>query len=253
MTVGAAGEEAIIRLLASHFPAPVHDPVRLGMGDDGALLTSVGDGLQVVTTDMLLADTHFDLAWTPPQLLGRKALAVNLSDLEAMGAEPEAFFLDLGLPADWALAEFELFLTGLSQAAQEAGNLQLAGGDTCRSRDLHIGITLLGSVREDQVIRRQGGRPGDILAVSGPLGGAAAGLHLLQAGWRLAGSRAVPPRAGAADLDPDLAGEALVELPKRAAPCSRPVQKPGAVTAGGPRTAHHLTSVSFSSSSLRVG
>ena len=210
MTVGAAGEEAIIRRLAARFPSRPQGPVVCGIGDDAALLRGAGDLLQVVTTDLLLAGTHFQLDWTPPDLLGRKALAVNLSDLAAMGAEPQVFFLDLGLPPNWPLADFDRFLDGLADQARAAGKLQLAGGDTCRAGALHIGVTLIGSVQPGRVIRRDGGRPGDILAVSGPLGAAAAGLHLLQQGWRLEPPQAVAPAAGGGGLDTSLAAQALM-------------------------------------------
>jgi thiamine-monophosphate kinase len=209
MTVGTAGEEAIIRRLAARFPARTEGPVVCGIGDDGALLRGPGDLLQVVTTDLLLAGTHFNLDWTPPDLLGQKSLAVNLSDLAAMGAEPQAFFLDLGLPPHWPLAEFDRFLDGLATAARAAGDLPLAGGDTCRAADLHIGVTLLGQVHPGRVIRRDGGQAGDLLAVSGPLGAAGAGLLLLQEGWRLVPPRAIPPATAGAGLDPSLAAQAL--------------------------------------------
>ena len=209
MTVGTAGEEAILRRLAARFPVRSAGPVVLGIGDDGALLNGVGDLLQVVTTDLLLAGTHFHLDWTPPDLLGQKALAVNLSDLEAMGAAPQAFFLDLGLPGDWPLADLDCFLDGLARAAARAGDLQLAGGDTCRAAALHVGVTLLGSVHPRRVIRRNGGQAGDVLAVSGELGAAGAGLILLQQGWRLEPPLAVPPAGGETRFDPAHAAGAL--------------------------------------------
>jgi thiamine-monophosphate kinase len=183
----------------------------LGMGDDGALLRPPAGSLQVVTTDLLLEDVHFRRAWTPLGLLGHKALAVNLSDLAAMGAVPGPFFLDLGLPQDLPLSDFDALLDGLAGEARQAGDIVLAGGDTCASSCLHIGVTLTGQVRPEKVIRRDGGQAGDFIAVSGPLGDAAAGLLLLAAGWRWStrSAAAARPADGSVELEDRLATAAL--------------------------------------------
>lgn len=202
MQVGAVGEEELVRRIAARFPEPsCQGEVALGMGDDGALLRPVAGSLQVVTTDLLLEDVHFRRAWTPLDLLGHKALAVNLSDVAAMGATPGPFFLDLGLPPDLPLSDFDALLEGLAGEAREAGNIVLSGGDTCASSCLHIGVTLTGHVRPERVIRRDGGQAGDLIAVSGPLGDAAAGLLLLEAGWRWSSSAALAERPAGGTLD----------------------------------------------------
>jgi len=161
-------------LIARHFvwPAPGAD---LGVGDDAALL-SVGAGMQlVVSTDLLVSGTHF-LADTDAQRLGHKALAVNLSDMAAMGARPRWAMLALALPAvdeAWLSA----FALGLRTLA-EVHSTELVGGDTTRG-PLTIGITILGEVPRGQALRRDRAQPGDDIWVSGTLGDAAVALAQL--------------------------------------------------------------------------
>jgi len=161
-------------LIARHFvwPAPGAD---LGVGDDAALL-SVGAGMQlVVSTDLLVSGTHF-LANTDAQRLGHKALAVNLSDMAAMGARPRWATLALALPAvdEVWLSAFALGLRTLAQAQ----STELVGGDTTRG-PLTIGITILGEVPRGQALRRDRAQPGDDVWVSGTLGDAAVALAQL--------------------------------------------------------------------------
>jgi thiamine-monophosphate kinase len=150
--------------------------VTLGVGDDAALL-ECPPGMQLVaTTDTLVAGVHF-LPTAPPAAIGHRALAVNLSDLAAMGARPAWALLALTLPeADEAwLAEFAAGLGRLSRAHEVA----LVGGDTTRG-PLTITVQLLGHVPTGRALTRAGGRPGDFLFVSGTPGDAAAGLRLEQ-------------------------------------------------------------------------
>ncbi|MFQ5768524.1 MAG: thiamine-phosphate kinase, partial [Acidobacteriota bacterium] len=166
--------------------------LRCGMGDDAALLETAGRGEMVLTTDLLLEKVHFRLDWTPPELLGHKALSVNLSDLAAMGAEPEVFLLELGLPPAWPVAALEAFLAGMDRLARRV-SIALAGGDVSASGRLHIGVTAVGRVEPGRALRRRGAQPGDDLAVTGPLGAAGAGYQLLQEGFRLAGKTVKRP------------------------------------------------------------
>lgn len=154
----------------------------LGIGDDCALWRP-GPGMeQVVTTDLLLEGVHFDMAWGPLEDLledlGAKALAVNLSDIAAMGAAPRLVTLGLGLPgppeAYWPLAE------GFLQAA-EAARVAVVGGDTCATRGgLVIAVTAVGEVPAGRAVTRAGARPGDDVYVTGTVGDAAAGLALVK-------------------------------------------------------------------------
>lgn len=158
-------------LIARHFTRPATS-ARLGVGDDAALLGPQPGMELAVTTDMLLAGRHF-LPDDDPARLGHKTLAVNLSDLAAMGAQPRWALLALALPEadeDWLAA----FSRGFFALAQRHG-VELVGGDTTRG-PLNLCVTLLGEVEAGRALTRTGARPGDEIWVSGSLGGAALGL-----------------------------------------------------------------------------
>jgi len=159
-------------LIARHFAAltPARGGVVLGPGDDAALLDLPPGHELVVTVDTLVAGVHF-FDDCPPAALGHKALAVNLSDLAAMGAEPAWALLALTLPVadDAWLAQFA---SGFAALAREF-DVSLVGGDTCRG-PLAISVTALGHAPRGQALRRRGARPGDGVYVSGEIG--AAGL-----------------------------------------------------------------------------
>ncbi|MBX6393022.1 MAG: thiamine-phosphate kinase, partial [Burkholderiales bacterium] len=161
-------------LIRRHFTRPASKAL-LGVGDDCAL--SRTDQALAITTDMLVSGTHF-LPDTDPRALGHKALAVNLSDLAAMGAEPLWFTLALALPAvddAWLSA----FAEGMYALADQHG-IELIGGDTTRG-PLTISITAAGTVDPAHALRRDGAQPGDDIWLSGATGDAALGLaHLEQ-------------------------------------------------------------------------
>ena len=162
-------------LIARYFDRPARNTL-LGVGDDAALIRPAPGMALAVSADMLVAGRHF-FPDCDPQRLGHKALAVNLSDLAAMGARPRWALLSLALPeAD------EAWLAGFSQgffALAECHGIDLVGGDTTRG-PLNISVTILGEVAAAQALRRDGAVAGDDLWVSGELGGAALGLrHLL--------------------------------------------------------------------------
>ncbi|NQW10745.1 MAG: thiamine-phosphate kinase [Alphaproteobacteria bacterium] len=162
-------------------PLTQNAPGAFGLGDDGALLPAVPDGRRwVVTTDALVADVHF-LADDPADLVARKALRVNLSDLAAMGAEPVGYTLALALPRDFADTETWLsgFAAGLARDQASFG-IALYGGDSVSTRGpLWISVTAFGTVLESGVFRRSGATVGDELWVSGTIGDAALGLKVL--------------------------------------------------------------------------
>lgn len=152
----------------------------LGIGDDAALWRPGPDTEQVVTADLLLEGVHFDLGYTPLPALGRKALAVNLSDIAAMGAVARWAVLSLALPGEpdpyWPLVE--AFLD-----AAEAAAVTLVGGDTCASRaGLLVSVTVIGEVPVGRAVTRAGARAGDGVWVTGSPGESAAGLALLKGG-----------------------------------------------------------------------
>jgi thiamine-monophosphate kinase len=159
-------------LIAKYFARPVRRAV-LGGGDDCALLQPTPGMQWAVSTDALVEGRHF-LSTVPPDALGHKSLAVNLSDLAACGAQPVAFTLSLTLPR-----VDEAFLRGFADglyALADAHDIELVGGDTTAG-PLHIGITVMGEVPPGQALRRNGARPGDELWVSGRLGDARLALE----------------------------------------------------------------------------
>jgi thiamine-monophosphate kinase len=173
----AESEFSLIEQYFSHLTTERAD-VTLGIGDDCALLQCPAGKELAVSIDTLVEGVHF-FADVNPHALGYKALAVNLSDLAAMGAEPAWFTLALTLP-DYNPAWLEGFSSGLAKAA-EASGIQLVGGDTTRG-PLTISIQVHGLVDAGQAIRRDSAKPGDRIYVSGTLGDAGAALkHRLEA------------------------------------------------------------------------
>lgn len=153
--------------------------LRLGIGDDCALLrVRPGEDL-AVTTDLSIDSRHFHFAWHPPDAVGHRTLARGLSDLAAMGARPLAAFLSLGLPRNLVQNKEKAwvyqFLDGLLKLGDATGT-PLAGGDLAESPTFAADIVLVGAVRRGRALLRSGAQPGDLLYVTGALGGAAAGL-----------------------------------------------------------------------------
>lgn len=158
--------------------------VRIGIGDDAAAAEPTPGRWLLVTSDMLLEGIHFDLAYTDPYRLGRKSLAVNLSDVAAMGGEPRHFLLSLAIPPGVTVEFLDRFTEGMLDLAREHG-ITLMGGDTCRSSSgLVISVTLHGEQVPDLVVRRSGARAGDLVFVTGTVGDSALGLELLRRGER---------------------------------------------------------------------
>ncbi len=185
VSLSSLGEFGLIDRIRARFPQPLLP--ELGIGDDAAVL-SPSLGMQLlVSTDLLAEGVHFDRSFGPARLLGRKALAVNLSDLAAMGARPRWFFLSLAIPSAFPLDDIEGILDGLAEQAA-AHDCILAGGDTCGSKHgLVISVTVMGEQSPELVLKRNGAFPGDDIWVSGWLGDSALGLSLLQEGQRLDG------------------------------------------------------------------
>lgn len=170
-------EREIINLLGQS-KSVGHKGLVRGIGDDCAVLQLDKECLSLVTMDTLVESVHFNLDWHPPEKLGRKSVAVNVSDIAAMGGKPLYIFLSLSLPRDFDCGWLELFSQGVTAACREF-DCCLAGGDTVHSSEgIVITLTVIGEVMADQVLYRSKASPGDGIWVSGTLGNAAAGLEL---------------------------------------------------------------------------
>ena len=196
---GAHGELALLRQIRSRAKGRSNRGLHLGIGDDCALLRlNPGEEL-AVTTDLSIAGRHFRLDWHPPESVGHRALARGLSDLAAMGARPVAAFLSLGLPRELTQsaglrpAWVTRFLDGFLALA-EACKVPLAGGDLAESPVVVADIVLAGAVPRGKALLRSGASPGDLLYVTGALGGAACGLSRLAALAEQAQSRKAKPQ-----------------------------------------------------------
>ncbi len=185
----AAGEEALIRRIRRIFPPPSSE-VSVPIGDDAACIRLPRACGLVLTTDQMVEGIHFRRSTHPPELLGARALTVNLSDLASMGARSRWFLLSLFLPPDLPDGYLRRLLAGMAREARRSG-AALVGGNLTASPALALDIALAGSLPAGvPPMRRDGGRPGDLLFVTGTLGGSALGLELLESGWRWKKGRA---------------------------------------------------------------
>lgn len=155
--------------------------LRMGIGDDAAILRLPGRADWVVSCDAFLEGEHFLAGLHPPESVGYKALARATSDLAAMGATPRYFLLSLALPAERTGAWLDHLLVGMRRAARHLG-LRLAGGDTSRYPLVVLNITVLGEIERGRALLRSGARHGDLIYVSGRLGSAQLGLEMLRRG-----------------------------------------------------------------------
>jgi thiamine-monophosphate kinase len=176
------GELALIRRIRSRVAKSAYPGLALGIGDDCALLRPRRGHELAVTTDLCIEGRHFRLDWHTPESVGHRALARGLSDLAAMGAEPVAAFLSLGLPRSlanpagrWSASWVARFFDGLLALAA-AYKTPLAGGDLSETPVPLADIVLIGSVPAGRALLRSTARPGDLLYVTGTLGGGAAAL-----------------------------------------------------------------------------
>ena len=188
-TVGSLGERGLLRHLRGRIPQG--PGVLLGIGDDAAAVAT--SAVTLVTTDVMVDGVHFRRDWSPPRLVGRKALSVNLSDIAAMGGGGQYATVSLCLPRDLPLAFVDGLYDGLLERAAEVG-VEIVGGNIAASSCLTIDVTLMGS--SERLLRRQGAQPGDLVVVTGTLGGAAAGLRFLARGARIDADEALIEFAG---------------------------------------------------------
>jgi thiamine-monophosphate kinase len=173
------GEFGLIRRLQRDI-ALTQPSTILGIGDDAAILAPPAGQEVVVSTDLLVEGVHFDLSFSPLRHLGYKAVAVNVSDVAAMFATPTQVVIGLSLPSRFTVEAVEELYAGVRLAC-EAYGVDLVGGDTTGSRGgLVISVTALGLTEAGKAVRRSGGKPTDILCVTGDLGGAYLGLQVLE-------------------------------------------------------------------------
>jgi thiamine-monophosphate kinase len=187
MKVSELGEfgliERLAELLAAHGTAAQSDRLFLGIGDDAAVWLQDGSAL-LATTDTLVERVHFVPGRTSWRDLGWKALAVNVSDIAAMGGRPELALVTLMLHSNVEVEDLDELYRGLAEAAESMG-IVIAGGDIVRAQEFAISVTATGRAELDEadqpkLLRRNGAREGDVIAVSGALGGAAGGLRVVQ-------------------------------------------------------------------------
>lgn len=177
-----SGEFELIRRFVSGWP--LGEEVVIGAGDDASAVRWADDSgrLLLQTADLLVENVHFRKGWGSSYQLGWKSLAVNLSDIAAMGGRPLHAHLNLALPTTWSEAEIMQFRQGFFDLAEKY-RVALLGGDLSASPGpLMISVMLTGAVAADRVLRRSGAHSGDVVWVSGSLGDAAAGLKLLKKG-----------------------------------------------------------------------
>jgi thiamine-monophosphate kinase len=156
--------------------------VERAIGDDAAAFVVPSDDLTLVTTDLLVERVHFLRDATTPFNLGHKAMAVNLSDIAAMGGTPREAFESTAIPARCPVEYLDDLYDGMKRLAARYG-VNILGGDTTGSAaDLILNVTVIGHVRRDEVLYRSGARPGDLVCVTGPVGDSRAGLHFVLKG-----------------------------------------------------------------------
>ena len=177
-TVAGIGEFALIDQVVRHRVQPA--TTLLGPGDDAAVVFA-GDQRTVVSTDMLVQDRHFRLDWSSPWEIGRKAIAQNAADIEAMGGRPTAFVVGFGAPGDTAASHAEQLMDGMWDEARRVG-AGIVGGDMVRSPLWVVSVTVLGDLDGREPVVRSGARAGSVLAVAGDLGRSAAGYAVCSAG-----------------------------------------------------------------------
>jgi thiamine-monophosphate kinase len=179
-TVADLGERRVIADIRSRLPAPP-SWLRVGIGDDAAVAEAERGALEVLTTDGLVEGVHFDRRYSSPYDVGWKALAVNVSDIAAMGGHPRLALLSVALPAAYPAEDLHALIDGFLELARQT-RVTLAGGNVTSSPGpLVVDVTVTGAVRPRRVLTRSGAKPGDELYVTGNPGAAAAGLGWLRA------------------------------------------------------------------------
>lgn len=172
------GEFGLIDRMTAILGDPADEDVLAGISDDAAVYRIDDERVHVVTTDVLIEGVHFDRLIMPMEYLGIKAIAVNVSDVVAMNATPRFATVAVGLPETVSVEQVEGLYGGMRKACELYG-VTIIGGDTSAAHQLTISVTVIGEARTRDVVYRRGAAPGDVLCVTGDLGGAIAGLKVL--------------------------------------------------------------------------
>jgi thiamine-monophosphate kinase len=176
-TVSDLSEAQLIARIQHRLP-PAPPWVLVGPGDDAAVVDPERNRAEVLSVDALIEGVHFDRAFVPPDAIGHRALAVNLSDLAAMGAAPRLALLSMALPLALPVDDFDAIIGGFTALAARH-RLHVVGGNLTRSPGpLMVDVTVMGTVKRRQALTRAGARAGDYLYVSGTIGAAAVGLEI---------------------------------------------------------------------------
>ncbi len=176
--ISSLGEFGLIEHLTKNFEIQNASTI-LGVGDDAAVIDHFGKQT-VISTDMLVEGIHFDLMYTPLRHLGYKSVVVNLSDIYAMNATPTHITMNIAFSNRFSVEALDEFYEGVFAACQKY-NVDLIGGDTSSStKGFIISVTAIGEIYPDKVVKRSGAQKGDLLCVSGFLGGAFLGLTILE-------------------------------------------------------------------------
>ena len=176
--VSALGEFGLIEKLTKNF-IPVNSSTIKAIGDDAAVIDNTGKQT-VVSTDLLVEGIHFDIMYTPLKHLGYKSVVVNLSDIYAMNAQPKQITVSLAISSRYTVEALEELYEGIRHACKHY-NVDLVGGDTTSSlKGLVISVTAIGEANADELVYRSGAKVGDLVCVTGDLGGAYLGLQILE-------------------------------------------------------------------------
>ena len=176
--INEIGEFGLIDRMQLILGEPRSEKLLVGMGDDAAVYRVDEETAHVVTTDMLVEGVHFDRSYMPLPMLGRKSVAVNVSDIASMNAKVDYLLVSIAIPPKVSVEMVEDIYRGIRSACDEQGAIVI-GGDTSIGRQLTISVTAIGTASIESLTFRRGAREGDMLFATGTLGGAYAGLRVL--------------------------------------------------------------------------
>lgn len=176
--IAEIGEFGLIDRITQIIGPPTDENVIVGLGDDAAVYRVCENQVHIMTSDVLFEGVHFDRTFMPLEHLGYKSITINVSDVIAMNASPLYATVTLGIPNNFSVEMAEVVYQGITNAAK-AYDMQIVGGDTNASQRLSLSVTAIGETAEEKVVYRSGARPGDLIVVTGDIGGSYAGLKVL--------------------------------------------------------------------------